>query len=378
MENIQHIFEKTECLSTEQLQAYAGNELTGTENHKVEKHLGQCPMCTDVLEGLEEMQNTETLAFHVHAVNKAIDARITPPKKPLHLRIKPILSIAAAVIFLLGLSYIIKISVFDLKNETATAEYVHNVESSPNSETLYNSSAEIQEETSPIVKKEIISEKALPTGDTEPIDNIELLKEKETVETSAKEPEHLSGNLAEEELSEEESPALSSAANEDKQADESEEASVPVFSGRAVKRDDTGNSENLTEKAKTNKTARNEKSIFSGNTRSEVNRKEKKSNISAESPSADISLADETADSVPDKDYEQAVELFNDKSYGKALQALNKIIRADSLHKYDALWYKALIYKAKGKQEDANKMFGKVAKSKTVFSRKAAEELNNN
>ncbi|MEK7225310.1 MAG: hypothetical protein AAB221_06475, partial [Bacteroidota bacterium] len=45
------IFGSTDCLSEEQLLKYDSNTLSRKEKHKVEKHLIECELCTDALEG---------------------------------------------------------------------------------------------------------------------------------------------------------------------------------------------------------------------------------------------------------------------------------------------------------------------------------------
>lgn len=48
------IFEETPCLTAEQLLGYAAGTLTADDLHRVEKHLVDCEICSDALEGVLE------------------------------------------------------------------------------------------------------------------------------------------------------------------------------------------------------------------------------------------------------------------------------------------------------------------------------------
>ncbi len=50
-----HIFEPSNCLSREELQGYLEGELTPGKMRRVENHLLDCPLCSDAVEGVEEV-----------------------------------------------------------------------------------------------------------------------------------------------------------------------------------------------------------------------------------------------------------------------------------------------------------------------------------
>ncbi|HTX87693.1 MAG TPA: zf-HC2 domain-containing protein [Bacteroidales bacterium] len=60
-DKIKDIFSSSGCPGPEVLLAYYRNRLTEEERHRVERHLVDCPMCSDELEGLSKMKDPEKL-----------------------------------------------------------------------------------------------------------------------------------------------------------------------------------------------------------------------------------------------------------------------------------------------------------------------------
>ena len=362
MRNIEKIFENTSCISTEMLEAYAKNELSADEKYAVEKHIVECDMCTDVLEGYAEMKQPEKLLFYTQKLNKKIDYQIKP--KSIIFRMKPILSIAAALIVLFGIGYFIKISVFDLSGDVAVAEQMtekNEIEPvvTEKDDIYINKSIEQQEMIDVEAKKKEIN------NSEEQVEVV--IEEKEAVisdglagnEEVAAETIGLEKELIEDEETDNETfDQMANSGNDDELSETDFNMSkvhANIKSGSTVS--DNDKQVSAEESAK--------KTVFAGATRSNGVRRLSAKN-KKEEKSSDL-----------DKIYELAVELYNNKKYGHALQKLNKLIRLNSAHKFDALWYKALIYETQGKPEEAKKIFQKVAESKTVFSKKATIKLEN-
>ncbi|MCD6366897.1 MAG: zf-HC2 domain-containing protein [Bacteroidales bacterium] len=91
------IFSETNCPGTQALRKYLHGELSHAEKHAVEKHLIDCEMCSDELEGLKLLEKQK----NVNEVIANIDRQITFTKtRPLY----AYRSIAAAVLIFIGIS----------------------------------------------------------------------------------------------------------------------------------------------------------------------------------------------------------------------------------------------------------------------------------
>ena len=95
------IFSETNCPGTQVLQKYLHGELSHAEKHKVEKHLIDCEMCSDELEGLKLLEEQQKTNIVIASINRNIDRQTASVKtKPLY----TYRSIAAAVLVLIGIS----------------------------------------------------------------------------------------------------------------------------------------------------------------------------------------------------------------------------------------------------------------------------------
>ena len=66
------IYNPTDCLSEKMLFEYIDNKLNQKERHIVEKHLLDCEMCADALEGLEMVTDRNRIPLIKEAINKLI------------------------------------------------------------------------------------------------------------------------------------------------------------------------------------------------------------------------------------------------------------------------------------------------------------------
>ena len=101
------IFTETDCISEQTMFDYIDKKLSAKECHIVEKHLLHCELCTDALEGLELVKDRGRIA----RINQAVQERIAAPveekkNKIIPFSYKVILSIAAALLLLIGSAYI--------------------------------------------------------------------------------------------------------------------------------------------------------------------------------------------------------------------------------------------------------------------------------
>jgi hypothetical protein len=74
------MFQPTPCLTPDQFTDYAGNRLSGSRRHEIEKHLAQCLFCSDAMEGMISSGDPGELRRTVAELNEKIrGARPSPP-----------------------------------------------------------------------------------------------------------------------------------------------------------------------------------------------------------------------------------------------------------------------------------------------------------
>ena len=104
------IFSETGCLSEEVLQKYLKDELAKKEKHLVEKHLIDCEICSDVLEGMSLVGDFKSVAPIFAEINSEIKSHIEKPK-PKSRVIKlnswlPYVAAAAVILFVVSFFYL--------------------------------------------------------------------------------------------------------------------------------------------------------------------------------------------------------------------------------------------------------------------------------
>ena len=97
-DNLHIIFAGDDCPSFEQLLTYFHGELTGEERHRIERHLTDCEMCSDELEGLSKMKDPGKLP----EIIADIQSRAFKGKgRIIQMNYRIILSAAAAIVILI-------------------------------------------------------------------------------------------------------------------------------------------------------------------------------------------------------------------------------------------------------------------------------------
>jgi tetratricopeptide (TPR) repeat protein len=76
LNNNKNIFDRRQCLSKEELVSYADGTLTQKEKHQIEKHLLDCELCTEALEGTLLLNSPSKL----HAISNDMIKRINREK----------------------------------------------------------------------------------------------------------------------------------------------------------------------------------------------------------------------------------------------------------------------------------------------------------
>ena len=75
MDKMKNIFEHTGCISEEVLARYLADKLSPAEKHEVEKHLVDCEMCTDAVDGLR-MIDPKKISYITSELNQKIQGRV--------------------------------------------------------------------------------------------------------------------------------------------------------------------------------------------------------------------------------------------------------------------------------------------------------------
>ena len=103
--SVSDIFVNTPCLTLDQLTAYVEDRLSAHEHHEVEKHLIDCELCSDAVEGMTLAADSATIKKTVTSLKSDLHARLhkrpalsLPKKKSWR-----IVTVPVAAIVLVGL-----------------------------------------------------------------------------------------------------------------------------------------------------------------------------------------------------------------------------------------------------------------------------------
>lgn len=97
----EHIFSNKECLSVEDLLAYNEGKLNSLEQHKVEKHLLECELCSDALEGFQLHTNSAIIPEVITELNNRIEEQFFQEKNDTKIKVMFPWQMAAAFALLI-------------------------------------------------------------------------------------------------------------------------------------------------------------------------------------------------------------------------------------------------------------------------------------
>lgn len=105
------------CIPNQVLVAYLKGELSSKEAHMVERHVADCPMCADELEGLSLLANPAQIHTIENKLNKQIDKRLASPF--IHrANLTTWLRIAATLLLFVGVSsLVVWVSITNNRND---------------------------------------------------------------------------------------------------------------------------------------------------------------------------------------------------------------------------------------------------------------------
>jgi hypothetical protein len=120
------LFHSPHCIETQKLVEYASGNLTATEMHYVERHLMDCSMCSDALEGIYKLDRPDSLNDIITELNAAIDQRVT---KRNSISIGYVMRVAASLLVLLSISMLTYNYFLSINSTYTLAENLHRRES---------------------------------------------------------------------------------------------------------------------------------------------------------------------------------------------------------------------------------------------------------
>ena len=95
------LFSPTDCLSEQTMYDYIDHRLSPKAQHIVEKHLLECELCSDALEGLRLVKDRNITA----EINSAVSERMALPpvvKKEQRFSYRTLIAVAAVLLLLIG------------------------------------------------------------------------------------------------------------------------------------------------------------------------------------------------------------------------------------------------------------------------------------
>ena len=110
------LFTPSGCLTSETLRRYEDSSLNTREKKAIEKHLSECELCSDAVEGLKLMNNPEKISSIVAEINKNLNYNLTRGNLPITQRHRRItdrflyISAAASVLILVGVFAYLKLN----------------------------------------------------------------------------------------------------------------------------------------------------------------------------------------------------------------------------------------------------------------------------
>ncbi|GEM_PF-3433135 len=349
-----NIFSDSQCITHEQAEAYISEALSREEKYRVEQHLISCQICRDEIEGLLIIDNTNNLHKIVAQLNTKIDNRIKREnqstilriKKSPDFRIKRILAIAAAVIFLFSIGYILRFSMLT-KSDEQIAELTQN-KSDEKFEFPINAN---KTEGEPILTKS-------------PADKSELKSKKTVTLQNKSEIVSAKSNTPVEEYFKNELPLNEPDLNTIAISDVKEE----------IVTDNLTESEQVTNDDMTNR------SVGTG---SEKSKKDiQSSSLSSTSPTVEEVTADYSKKSSKIESenagelFLQAKVMFDSGNYKESLPIFRKIQTLDNYLLWeDAQWFEALSLLKNNNKREARKLLQKISTSNSRYKGDATDKL---
>lgn len=135
------IFTHTDCISEEMLIRHVSGKLSSAEKHQVEKHLLDCEMCSDAVEGLAMIGDKNRISKITAELNQKVQERAAKSGDRLgggkvinvnfFRQYRSQLAIAASVVVLLGLVFVFRSNMKELDQESSDKIFAEKFEAPP-------------------------------------------------------------------------------------------------------------------------------------------------------------------------------------------------------------------------------------------------------
>lgn len=176
MKKANNIFTHTDCLSQEMLTKYASDKLSPAEKHEVEKHLLDCEMCSDAVEGLKMIGDNNKISKIISELDRKILDRVGSHQKEVKViflqQYRSQLAIAASVIVLLVLVFFFRDNMSMKELDPAASEKIFADKFEPYPAEEDEKSSIEATEASPVPESEIADEEDARKGrdDKDPVE----------------------------------------------------------------------------------------------------------------------------------------------------------------------------------------------------------------
>ena len=372
------IFSETNCPSREVLLQYLHNELPHTEKHRIERHLIDCEMCSDELEGLKLLEKQKNVSEVIVNINRTIDRQTSPVRtRPLY----AYRSIAAAILVLIGIS-----SLFFFYNQSQKSTDLLANQKPSQTEPAFKSVDETTQKTQDTTKKLLaqntfkvlekqkkglppVKEKSISDADNMDMVDIQLNEEKlgsalpDSISLAYTETTAATGIS-----SYDDSISLSTKTGE---VDDEDEKTTQILGGKTIvaQEEEETNAELLAENKDKKITKEESQWQQMNSVRSAAKRSNKSQNRPVEGKYAE--------DNFQENLYNQAIDNYTTGNYTEAGNQLKQLIGDTTFLKYQtAQWYYALTLIKLNKMSEAKKLLNEIADMpKHPYKKKAANKL---
>jgi tetratricopeptide (TPR) repeat protein len=114
---LNNIFSETDCLSSKTILAYVEGKLSADERYLVERHLTDCELCSDAVEGLSLLKNKSKLPKLFAGINVAIDKKANKKEsRVFRFDFRMRLAAAALIIVIFGITFLFKYIFHEQRN----------------------------------------------------------------------------------------------------------------------------------------------------------------------------------------------------------------------------------------------------------------------
>ena len=116
-----HIFSESQCLSLAMLQKYQQKELSADQVQQVERHLVDCELCTEALDGIAVVKDQQEFEAALTDLKETIKAKAgVHRRKIIPLGLRMVAAAAAVILLLAGSVFVFKYLLKDTGNNVVT------------------------------------------------------------------------------------------------------------------------------------------------------------------------------------------------------------------------------------------------------------------